>query len=68
VERATRVGLVEPGEHLDEGRLPRAVLPEETVDLPGEDVEVDGVEHPDAGEGLRDVPGLDHREEVLHNR
>ncbi len=49
------VGLVGSGEHLDQGGLPGAVLPEEAVHLSGHDVEVDAVEGADAGEGLGDA-------------
>ena len=49
------VGLVGPGQHLDQGGLARAVLAEQTVHLAGLDVEVDAVEGPHAGERLGDA-------------
>ena len=49
------VGLVHPGEHLDQGRLAGAVLAEQAVHLTGTDVEVDPGERHDARETLHDV-------------
>ena len=49
------VGGVHAGDDLDQRRLAGAVLAEERVHLAGEDVEVDVLEHADAGEGLRDA-------------
>ena len=50
------VGLVEAGEHLDQRRLAGAVLPEEAVDLPGENVEVDAAQRLRPAEALRQAP------------
>ena len=49
------VGLVDAGEHLDQGRLAGAVLAEQAVHLAGAHVEVDAAEGPDAGEALDDA-------------
>jgi hypothetical protein len=49
----TGLRLVEPGEHLDQRRLARAVLPEEAVDLPGEHVQVDAAQRLRPAEALR---------------
>ena len=49
------VGLVHPGEDLDQGRLAGAVLAEQAVHLAREDVEVDPAERDDAWETLHDV-------------
>lgn len=49
------VGLVGSGEHLDEGRLAGAVLPEQTVDLTGLDLQVHAVEGAHTGERLGDA-------------
>ena len=55
------VGLVRPGEHLDQRRLAGAVLAEQAVHLTGADVEVDAVEGPDARELLDDAVHLQQR-------
>ncbi len=60
-EQLTGVGLVEAGEHLDEGRLARAVLPEEAVDLPGKDDQGDIPERMGPAEGLRQAAYLHAR-------
>ena len=49
------VGLVEPGEHLDQGGLAGAVLAEQAVHLTRSYVEVDAVQGPHAGELLDDA-------------
>ena len=49
------VGLVDPGEDLDEGRLAGAVLAEEAVHLAGADVEVHPAECDHSRETLHDV-------------
>ncbi len=49
------VGLVGPGEHLDEGGLAGAVLAEEAVDFAGLDLQVHAVEGAHTGEGLGDA-------------
>ena len=56
-----RVGRVVGREQLDERRLARAVLAHERVDLTRRDVERDVVQRPRPGEGLREVPDLQHR-------
>jgi hypothetical protein len=55
------VGLERPGEHLDQGRLPGAVLAEQAVHLTGADVEVDTVQRAHARERLRDPVHLQQR-------
>ena len=50
-----RVGLVGPGEHLDERGLAGAVLAEQAVHLAGATLQVDAVQRPDAGERLDDA-------------
>ena len=52
------VGLVDAGDHLDEGGLARAVLPDERVDLPVLQVEMHVVQRFHAREGLCDVRKL----------
>ena len=47
-----------PGEDLDEGGFPRAVLPHQAVDGVPLDVEADVVHRPHAGEILHEVPDL----------
>ena len=47
--------LVEAGEDLDQGRLPRTVLPEQAVDLPGENAQVDAAQRSGPAEALRQV-------------
>ena len=49
------VDLVDAGEHLDQGRLARAVLAHQGVDLAGEEPQVDVVERADARELLADA-------------
>ena len=49
------VGLVIAGEDLDQRRLPRSVLPDESVHLTGGDVDAHVVERDLASEGLRQV-------------
>lgn len=49
------VGLVDAGEHLDEGALARAVLAEQAVHLAGLHVEVDATEGHDPGKTLDHV-------------
>ena len=50
-----RVRLVHPGEHLDQGGLAGAVLPEQAVHLAGADLQLHAVQRPYAGEGLDHV-------------
>ncbi len=57
-ERAL-VGGVGAGDDLDERRFAGAVLADESVDLPGAEVERDTAEGLDAGEGLVDVGQLE---------
>ena len=47
------VGAMHAGEHLDQRRLARAVLPEDAVNLAREHLQVDAAQGLDAGEGLR---------------
>lgn len=54
------IRLVHPGEHLDECRLPGAVLAHQGEALAGPHREVHGVEGGDAGESLRDAAGFEH--------
>src|SRR5439155_24159480 len=49
------VRVVEAGEDLDQGGLPRTVLPEQAVDLPGENAQVDAAQRPGPAEALRQV-------------
>jgi hypothetical protein len=56
-----RVGLVRPGEHLDQRGLARAVLTEQAVHLTGADVEVHAVQSADARELLDDAVHLEQR-------
>ena len=60
-EGLARVRLLDPGHDLDEGRLARAVLPEEGVDLAGEEGQRDVVERLGRAEALGDAPDLDDR-------
>jgi hypothetical protein len=55
------VGLVGPGEDLDQRRLARAVLTQQAVHLTGPDVEVDAVQGADARELLDDAVHLEQR-------
>ena len=55
-----RVGLVHPGEHLDQGGLAGAVLAEQAVHLAGPDLQLDAVERAYAGERLDDVGEPQH--------
>src|SRR5262249_28746715 len=50
-----RIGRMEPGQDLDEGRFARAVLPEQTVHLAASDLQADPVERLHAAETLRQV-------------
>jgi hypothetical protein len=54
-EQRARVRTVHPREHLDQGRLTRAVLPEQAVHLTGQHLQVHAVQGPDTGKGLDDV-------------
>jgi hypothetical protein len=54
------VGLVRAGQDLDQGRLPRAVLAEDAVDLARKHLEIDAAECGDADERLGDAA---HREQ-----
>ena len=47
------IRAMDAGEHLDQGRLARAVLSEDAVHLAGEDVQVDSAQRLHAREGLR---------------
>ena len=62
------VGVVEPVEDVHQGRLPRAVLAEERVDLALAEVEADVVVRDDPGEALRDVPHLEDQGSLGHPR
>ena len=53
------VGLLDAGHDLDERRLPRAVLPEQRVDLARLKLERNIVERLDRAEALRDAPDLE---------
>ena len=59
-----RVGRVVGREQLDERRLARAVLAHERVHLARRDVELDVVQRPRPGEGLRQVADVQHRWET----
>ena len=56
-----RVGRVIGREQLDERRLARAVLAHERVHLTRRDVELDVIQRPRPGEGLRQVADAQHR-------
>ena len=61
------VRVVEPGENLDQRRLPRAVLPEESVDLPGEQAQIDAAKRLRSAEALRELAQLEpRRSSFLH--
>ena len=49
------VGMVQAVEHLHQRRLARAILPQQSVDLAGFDIEVDFVGRQDAGKALDDA-------------
>ena len=51
------IGLVDAVDHLDEGRLARAILAHEAVDLAAAQREVHAVKGLDAAEGLADARG-----------
>ncbi len=55
------VGLQQAVEHLDQGRLARAVLAEQRVDLAGVDAEVDAVVGDQRAKALDEVAGLHQR-------
>ena len=55
------VDLVRPGQHLEQGRLAGAVLPEQRVHFAGEEAEVDTVERLHARERLLDAGHLEDR-------
>ena len=63
----TGVGVVIPGEDLDEGRLARAVLADEGMDLVGFQLEVDAVESLLARKRLREPVDPEHGR-VSHRR
>jgi hypothetical protein len=48
----TRVSLLDPRNHLDEGRLARSVVTNESDDLPGPHAEVHAIERPHGAEAL----------------
>jgi hypothetical protein len=48
------VGLGQPEEQAQQRRLPGPIGPDQTVDLPVRDVEVDAVQRDDLAEGLAD--------------
>ena len=58
---AARIGVVEAGEALDQGRLAGAVLTDQRVDLGLADLEGDVLQGALPGEGLREVLDLDQR-------
>jgi len=49
------IRVVEPREHLDQGRFARTVFAEEAVNLPGEHVEVDAAQRLGTAKALRQV-------------
>src|SRR5690606_6285197 len=49
-----RVGLIDAGDNLHQGRLAGAILAHQRVDLAGADVEIDITERLDTGEALAD--------------
>ena len=55
------VRIVEAGEDLDQRRLAGAVLPEEAVDLPGEQAQVDSAQRVRPAEALRELAQLEPR-------
>ena len=55
------VGVMHPGQNLDQGRLAGAVLAEQAMHLAGHDIEVDPVESADTGELLDDRVHLQQR-------
>ena len=63
-EDLARVGLIEPGENLDERRLAGAVLAYERMDLGRHDRQVDAIERKGAEKALRETPDLDRRKRV----
>ena len=60
-EDLARVRLVNPGEDLDQGRLPSAVLADEHVDFARSQVERDVIEGDHAGKSLRYPAQLENR-------
>ncbi len=58
---AAGVGLVEPGDHVEEGGLAGAVRADQPDDLPRVDVERDVVDRDDPPEPPRHVPNLEQR-------
>ena len=62
------VGLVQPVQHVHQGRLAGAVLAEQAVDLPGAELEVDVLVGDHTGEGLGDPAGLQHHWRVVGHR
>src|SRR5208337_3328045 len=60
-EYLSRVGLVTTGDHLDEGRFPRPVLPHESVDLALLQLEADAVQGLHSRECLGYVSQLQNR-------
>ena len=60
-EDLTTVGMVEPGDDLDQRRLPCAVLAEQRVDLAGVQLDLRVVERQRAAEALGHLPCDEHR-------
>src|SRR5699024_6293375 len=60
-EQPTRIATVHSGDDLPQRRLPRAVLPDQTVHRARPHLEVDAVEDLDAEELLADPGGDQHR-------
>jgi hypothetical protein len=67
-QRISPASGLRPGQHLDQGRLPGAVLAEQAVHLARRDVEVDVVERADARELLDDAAHLQQRLAVVRVR
>src|SRR6516164_8428242 len=55
------IGKREPGDQIEEGRLPRAVRPDDADDRARLDVEVDASDRLDAAEGLLQASDLEER-------
>lgn len=56
----TLVGMVDAGNHLDEGRLPRAVVPHQAHDLSRVDLEIDVIHGRKTAEPLGETAQLQH--------
>src|SRR5690606_12331380 len=60
VENAPGIGLIQPGEQLDEGRLPRAVQADEGEALAGPDRQADVADRGRLRPGIREGYVLEH--------